>query len=322
LCHDVLILVGVLPPDATKFYYQVCPESIQPFWISSEPFACPWCNLAASQRRPYCASVNSTSPVGLVGSETPLTELVYCVTVAFTMTERADQRICIKAPAHSTSLLQALFGKASHHPGLSVPLQPRFGSLRLPGFLKTKIAVSSEEICECDGHTIHKLNKRHLTADWLAPRESGCSRMHSKVSSDWLPSYIKATRPVLEIFIMAGYFPDSPPKCVIECYMFRPHMPSSDNKMRNLKQKCVAHVWKFLTFSVHIYSYVELCILLRDGGFKAETYGIRWGIVWTFVVSEGSTVSNIKKFIIKTTFFFACRMLLHMSANLIEKYGT
>jgi len=34
--------------------------------------------------------------------------------------------------------------------------------------------------------------------------------MLSKVSSDWLPSYVKATRPVLEIFKMAGYFPDSP----------------------------------------------------------------------------------------------------------------
>jgi len=34
--------------------------------------------------------------------------------------------------------------------------------------------------------------------------------MRSKVSSDWLPSYIKATRTVLEIFKMAGYFPDSP----------------------------------------------------------------------------------------------------------------
>jgi len=34
--------------------------------------------------------------------------------------------------------------------------------------------------------------------------------MYSKVSSDWLPSYIKATRPVLEIFKMAGYFPDGP----------------------------------------------------------------------------------------------------------------
>jgi len=35
--------------------------------------------------------------------------------------------------------------------------------------------------------------------------------MHSKVSSDWLPSYIKATRPVLEILKIDGYFPDSPP---------------------------------------------------------------------------------------------------------------
>jgi len=34
--------------------------------------------------------------------------------------------------------------------------------------------------------------------------------MHSKVSSDLLPSYIKATRPVLEIFKMARYFPDIP----------------------------------------------------------------------------------------------------------------
>jgi hypothetical protein len=34
--------------------------------------------------------------------------------------------------------------------------------------------------------------------------------MYSKVSSDWLPSYIKATQPVLEIFRMAGYFADSP----------------------------------------------------------------------------------------------------------------
>jgi len=34
--------------------------------------------------------------------------------------------------------------------------------------------------------------------------------MNCKVSSDWLPSYIKAKRPVLEIFKMTGYFPDNP----------------------------------------------------------------------------------------------------------------
>ena len=64
--------------------------------------------------------------------------------------------------------------------------------------------------CECDGHTVHKLSQRRVTADWLALWNSDCSWMHSKVSSDWLPSYFKATRPVLEIFEMAGYFPDSP----------------------------------------------------------------------------------------------------------------
>jgi len=99
------------------------------------------------------------------------------------------------------------FGKASYHPDLSAPLQPRFDSLRLLAFRKSKIAVETEEICECDGHTIHKLSQRRLTADLLAPRESDCSRMHSKVFSDWLPGYIKATRPVL--FKMVGYFSDS-----------------------------------------------------------------------------------------------------------------
>ena len=63
---------------------------------------------------------------------------------------------------------------------------------------------------EYDGHTVHMVSQRRLTADWLAPRDSDFSRMHSKVSSDWLPSYIKSTRPGLEIFKMAGYFPDSP----------------------------------------------------------------------------------------------------------------
>jgi len=40
------------------------------------------------------------------------------------------------------------------------------------------------------------------TGEWL--------RMRSKVSCDCLPSYIKATWPVFEIFKMAGYFPDGP----------------------------------------------------------------------------------------------------------------
>jgi len=98
--------------------------------------------------------------------------------------------------------MQVFLDKASHHPGLSAPLQPRFGSLRLLAFPKDKIAVEREEICECDRHTVHKLSQRRLTADLRAPWESDYSRKHSKDSSDWLPSYIKVTRPVLEIFKM------------------------------------------------------------------------------------------------------------------------
>ena len=58
-----------------------------------------------------------------------------------------------------------------------------------------------------EGHTVHKLSQRRLTFEWLA-HVRVTSRMHSKVSSDWLQSYITATRTVLEI--AAGYTPDSP----------------------------------------------------------------------------------------------------------------
>jgi hypothetical protein len=149
------------------------------------------------------------------------------------------------------------FGKASNHPGLSAPLQPRFGSLRLPAFPKAKIAFESEEMCAYDGHTVHKLSQRRLTADWLAPRESDCSRLHSKVSSDWLPSYMKATRPVLEIFKMAGYFPDSPriPHCTVSHWQSLLKPPSS-----RLKKGSIS--WK-----------LQLCLMSRSGaGIRTTTF--------------------------------------------------
>jgi hypothetical protein len=51
--------------------------------------------------------------------------------------------------------------------------------------------------------------------------------MHSKVSSDWLPSYIKVTPTVLEIFKMAGYFLDSPR---MSLYFFAMHIGGLINK--------------------------------------------------------------------------------------------
>jgi hypothetical protein len=81
------------------------------------------------------------------------------------MTEQADQLHHDNVPVHSTALVQAFLGKASHHPGLPGPLQSRFGFLQLLAFPKAKIAFAREEICKCDCHTVHKLSQRRLTAD-------------------------------------------------------------------------------------------------------------------------------------------------------------
>ena len=182
--------------------------------MSRELVAWPWCNLAASQRRPYCVSINIHSPAGLVSRQWDAVDWA-CVL--------GDRRIHNDRARRSASLLQCacpfyssragFFGKTLHHPGLSAPLKLRFGPLRLLAFPKSKITVEREENCECDGHTVHKFSQRSLTVDWLAPRESDCWRMNKKVSSNWLPSYIKATWPVLEIFKMSWYFPDSPFSC-------------------------------------------------------------------------------------------------------------
>jgi len=156
--------------------------------------------------------VNSHSPVGLVSRQWDAVDWACVLRDRRIHNDRASRsassRQCA-CPFYSSRA--GFFGKASNHPDLSAPLEPRFGSLRLLAFPKAKIAFEREKICECDGHTVHKLSQRCLTADWLAPRENACSRLHSKVSSDWLPSYVKATRPVFEIFKMAGYFPDSRP---------------------------------------------------------------------------------------------------------------
>jgi len=70
--------------------------------------------------------------------------------------------------------------------------------------------ICSLGCCLCNGHEVQTLSQRRLTANLLTPRESDCSHTRSKVSSDWLPSYIKTKRPVLEIFKLAEYFPDRP----------------------------------------------------------------------------------------------------------------
>ena len=102
-----------------------CPESIQPFWISREPVSLPCSNLAASQRRPYCASVNSHCPVGLVNRQWDAVDwacLPWDRRIHNDRTSRsASSRQCA-CPFYSS---HAGFScQLSHHPGLSAPYSP------------------------------------------------------------------------------------------------------------------------------------------------------------------------------------------------------
>jgi hypothetical protein len=188
-----------------------CPASIRPFWISREPVAWPWCNMAAGHRRPYCASMNSHSPMGLVSRQWDAIDWACVLCDRHVHNDRASRCFITTMRLPILQLSFRLLWQSITSPRSVSPLQPRFGSLL--GFPKAKILIEREVICECDGHTVHKLGQQRLTADWLAPWDSDCSWTHSKVSSDRLPCYIKATRPVLEIFKMDGYVPDSPRIC-------------------------------------------------------------------------------------------------------------
>ena len=90
--------------------YVGCPESIQPFWISREPMAWPWCNLVASQRRPYCASVNSQSPVWLVSRQWDAVEWACLL---------CDRRIKNDRASRSASLRQGACPLYSSRAGFS-----------------------------------------------------------------------------------------------------------------------------------------------------------------------------------------------------------
>jgi len=118
---------NVYSQSSRSFHYkhEVCPESIQPFWISREPVAWPWCNLVVSQRRPYRASMSSHSPVGLVSRQWEAVDWA-CVL--------GDRRIHNGRAGRSASSRQCacpfyssragLFGKASYYSGLLVPYTP------------------------------------------------------------------------------------------------------------------------------------------------------------------------------------------------------
>ena len=103
----------------------------------------------------------------------PLSEPMYCVAIAFKMTEHVEQQNCIKfcvklehSSVETIWMIQkaagelpqctlscstscaGFFDETSNHPGDSAPLQPKFGTLRLLALPKTKITFEREEISE------------------------------------------------------------------------------------------------------------------------------------------------------------------------------
>jgi len=116
LMDCILDLYVVIPS------YMGCPESICPFWITRELVMWPWCNLAASQRRPYCTSVNSISPVGLVSRQWDSVDWPCILCDHPIQNGRASRSASswqCAYPFYSSDT--GFFGKASHHPGLSTP---------------------------------------------------------------------------------------------------------------------------------------------------------------------------------------------------------
>ena len=143
-----------------------------------------------------------------VGSETPLTKLVYCVTVAFTNLLPLNGDFSFGKSQKSQGVKSGLQWGLTDLGDVMLCQGSLQKSCRMEGALSWWSWSARSCHYECDGHTVHQLSQRYLTADWLAPWESDCSRMHSKVSSDWLPSYNKVMGTVLEIFTTAEYFPD------------------------------------------------------------------------------------------------------------------
>ena len=83
------------------------------------------------------------------------------------------------APSHIMSRAE-FYGETSNHPGDSAPLQPRFGTLQLLAFPKTKITFKREEISDC----LWDLGKyeRAADGDW-----ENCMRFQvTYLEGDWV----------------------------------------------------------------------------------------------------------------------------------------
>jgi hypothetical protein len=198
--------------------YEGLPKSIRLFWICREPVTWAWCNLAPSQRRPYCAAVKGHSPMGLVIRQWDAVDWAcvfcdHCIRKDWA-SRSASSWQCACLP-YSSCAGFFFFFFAKHHTTqvCQLPYSLYLAPCDFGLFPKPKLLLKWGRSVNA-AITAHKLSQRHLTADWLAPWESDCSWMHIKVCSSWLSGYIKAIWPILKIFNMAMCFPGGPHMCL------------------------------------------------------------------------------------------------------------
>ena len=116
--------------------------------ISQEPVAWPWCNLAARQRRPYCLSVNSHPPAGLVSRQWDAVEWAYVLCDRRIHNDRESRTANLHRYACTFYSSRAgYFWQSISSPQSVSPPKSRFGYLRFLSFPKTKIAFEIAEIC-------------------------------------------------------------------------------------------------------------------------------------------------------------------------------
>ena len=81
------------------------------------------------------------------------------------MTKQADKLHHDNVPAHSTTLMQVFLAKHHITKVCQHPYSPDLTPCNFWLFLKAKIAIEKEEICEYNNHTVHKLIVISLPTD-------------------------------------------------------------------------------------------------------------------------------------------------------------
>ena len=119
----------------TGCFYEGFSQSIQPYWISREPVAWPWRNLSASQWRPYCATVNSHSPVVLFSRQWDAVDWVSVLSHSQWPGEQISFITTMRVPILQLSC-RPFWQSITSPRSVSSPrtLQHRFGSPRLLAF--------------------------------------------------------------------------------------------------------------------------------------------------------------------------------------------